>query len=133
MAPAEQSKMNRFPHSRQSHAHADDGARQVIIVVTVIASVLGLGALATDQYLEIAKRQSAGTFEPANANGKGIYTGSVVYMPETGNVCHQWQFDNLNGQFSDKGAVDCNEEGLEGPKNWSTARIRIISDGFRDH
>lgn len=124
--------MTRHARPGQYRARADNGARQAFIVVIVIAAVFGLGALATGQYLATAKRQALGTFEPA-AKGKAVYTGSVVYMPETGNVCHQWQFDNLNGQFTDKGAVNCDADGVDGPKNWSTARIRVISDGFRDH
>lgn len=130
--------MTRFPRpvhrSGQSRARADNGARQVVIVVVAILSVLGLGALATDQYLAIAKRQAAGSFE--SANGNAIYTGSILYVPDMGNICHQWQFDNRNGQLNDKGDVNCDAVGdqeLNGPKNWSTARIRVISDGFRDH
>ncbi len=101
--------------------------------MVAIASVLGLGAFATDQYLTIAKRQTEGTFEPANGNA--IYTGSMLYVPDSGNVCYQWQFDNRNGQLSDKGDVNCDAaagQELNGAKNWSTARIRVISDGFRD-
>lgn len=127
-------QMNRFPRSAKRHGRAGNGAGQVFIVVIAIASVLGLGALATDQYLTIAKRQSAGTFE--SARGNAIYTGSILYVPDTGNRCHQWLFDNQNGRFNDKGDINCDDvadQELDGPKNWSTARIRVISDGFRDH
>ncbi len=99
--------MTRFPRPGQNRAramHADNGTRQVSIVVIAIASLLGLGALATDQYL-ITKRQAAGTFEPANGNA--IYSGSILYVPDTGNVCHRRQIDNRNGQYNDKGAVNC--------------------------
>ncbi len=134
MPLAGQPKMTRFPRPVKRHAYADNGARQVFIVVIAIASVLGLGALATDQYLTIAKRQSAGTFEAAQGNA--VYNGSILYVPETGDLCHQWRFDNRNGQFADKGDINCGdvaEQELDGPKNWSTARMRVISDGFRDH
>ncbi|HUI14634.1 MAG TPA: hypothetical protein VL048_14330 [Xanthobacteraceae bacterium] len=97
-------------------------------------SVFGLAALATGQYLAIAKRQAEGTFE--SAKGNAIYSGSILYVPDTGKVCHQWQFDNRNGQFQDKGAVSCDEvadQGFNSPKNWSTARMRVISNGFRGH
>ena len=36
-----------------------------------------------------------------------IYTGSILYMPDMGNVCRQLLFDNHNGQFTDNGYVDC--------------------------
>ena len=127
-------KMTRFSRPGYHRAHADNGARQVFIVVVAIGSVLGFGALANDQYLTIAKRQSEGTFEPANGNA--IYTGSMLYVPDSGNGCHQWQFDNRSGRLSDKGSVNCDDvagQELNGAKNWSTARIRVISDGFRDH
>ncbi|MGO9682472.1 MAG: hypothetical protein ACLPTZ_07765 [Beijerinckiaceae bacterium] len=127
--------MTGFPRSVKGHARAsNNGARQVIIVVIAIAAVLGLGAVATDQYLAVAKRQAAGTYHAAK--GDDIYTGALLYVPDTGNVCHQWLFDNQNGQFTDKGNVNCDDvadQGLDGPRNWSSARIRVISDGFRAH
>jgi len=128
--------MTRFPRPGQNRARAmraDNGTRQVSIVVIAIASVLGLGVLATDQYLATA-RQGAGTFE--SANGNAIYNGSILYVPDTGSVCHQWQFDNRNGQFNDKGNVNCDDvadQEVNGSKNLSSARIRVISDGFREH
>lgn len=134
---AGQSKMTRFPRPGQSRVHAvsaDNGTWQVSIVVIAIASVLGLGLLATDQYLATAKRRAGGAFE--SANGNAIYSGSILYVPETGDGCHQWQFDNRNGHFNDKGAVNCDDVAdheLNGSKDLSSARIRVISDGFRDH
>jgi hypothetical protein len=56
-------------------------------------------------------------------------------MPDTSNVCHQWLFDNHSGQFTDNGNVDCLRAAyrgaLDGPKQWSAARVRVISTGFR--
>jgi hypothetical protein len=119
--------------SMKSHAGAGNGAQQVFVVVIALAAVLGLGAVATDQYLAVVtKRQAAGTYRAAK--GDDIYTGALLYMPETGNVCHQWLFDNQNGQFADKGNINCDavaDQGIDDPKNWSSARIRVISDGFR--
>jgi hypothetical protein len=126
--------MTRFPRSVESHAHAGNGAQQAFIVVIAFAAVLGLGALAIDKYLAMTNRAAGDTYQAAK--GDGIYTGALLYVPETGNVCHQWLFDNQNGQFTDKGNVNCDEvadQGLDGPKNWSTARIRVIRDGFRAH
>ena len=114
--------------------HADNGTRQVSLVVIAIGALLGLGALATDQYVTAAKRRPRA--RSSAANDDGIYTGSILYMPDTGNVCHRWLFDNQNGQFTDNGNVNCDHaayQGLDGPKRWSSARIRVISAGFRDH
>lgn len=119
----------------KGHAGAGNGAQQVFVVVIALAAVLGLGAVATDQYLAVmTKRQAAATYRAAK--GDDIYTGALLYMPEIGNLCHQWLFDNQNGQFTDKGDINCDDvaaRGLDGAKNWSTARMRVISDAFRSH
>ena len=77
---------------------------------------------------------------PATAarNAGEIYTGSVLYMPQEGRNCHQMLFDNHTGRFTDNGSVDCENatyRGVDGnlPKQWSSARARIIADGFRQH
>jgi len=126
--------MNRFP--RPTRARPVNHTRQTLVVAIAIAAVLGLAAVATDQYMTIAKRAAAGGTYRA-ADDDDIYTGSVLYMPDAAsNVCHQWLFDNANGRFADNGVVDCNSaayQGFDGPKRWSAARIKVISDGFRDH
>jgi hypothetical protein len=77
---------------------------------------------------------------PATAarNAGEIYTGSVLYMPQEGRNCHQMLFDNHTGRFTDSGSVDCENaayRGVDGnlPKQWSSARARVIADGFRQH
>ncbi|MFZ0777183.1 MAG: hypothetical protein WAM74_11900 [Xanthobacteraceae bacterium] len=133
MLLSEQRKMTRYARPVKGHARGDNRAQQVFIVVIALAAVLGLGGVATDQYLAaVTKRQAGGTYRAAK--GDDIYTGALLYMPETGNVCHQWLFDNQDGQFTDKGEVNCDDvadQGLDSPKNWSSSRIRVISDGFR--
>lgn len=124
----------RFRRPAKSRRRAGNGARQVGAVVIAIAAVLALGALATDRYVVAANRHVTGKAEAAN--DEDVYTGSILYMPDTSNVCHQWLFDNQNGQFTDNGIVDCERaayQGLDGPKQWSAARIKVISTGFRDH
>ena len=112
--------MTRFRHPVKRHARAGNGAQQVSIVVIAIASLLGLGAVGTDQYLAASSVRPGARTEPRK--GDDIYTGSILYVPDTGNVCHRWQFDNRNGQFNDKGAVNCGDvadQELDGPKNLS--------------
>jgi hypothetical protein len=124
----------RFARPAKSRRHAGNGSRQIFVVVTAIGAMLALGALATDQFVTAAKRQAGAAVEASNDDG--IYTGSILYMPDTSNICHQWLFNNQNGQFTDNGSVDCEQaeyQGLDGPKQWSAARIRVISTGFRDH
>ena len=72
----------------------------------------------------------------APGNDDGIYTGSILYLPYEGTNCRQILFDNRNGRLTDKGYVDCQnaeaQSGISSPKQWSAARVKVISDGFRD-
>jgi hypothetical protein len=74
----------------------------------------------------------------AGRNAGEIYTGSVLYVPQEGRNCHQMLFDNHTGRFTDNGSVDCENaayRGVDGnlPTQWSSARARVIADGFRRH
>ena len=124
--------MNRFPRPAKKRARARNGVQEILTVVA-IGVTLGFGAFATDSYI-VAKRHVAAA-KPAAGSDDEIYTGSILYMPDTSNVCHQWLFDNHNGQFSDNGYVDCEQAFYQGspdsPKQWSAARVRVISTGFR--
>jgi hypothetical protein len=124
-----------------------DGFRQVAVVVGVSA-VLVAGLFAAGDYVVQQQRGPAtikafmktalGTAKVAPASGSDdeIYTGSILYLPFEGTHCRQVLFDNRNGRFTDKGAVDCltaeAQSGIDSPKQWSAARVRVISDGFRD-
>jgi hypothetical protein len=85
----------------------------------------------------ILTRQAAAAAVALAADDDDIYTGSILYMPDSGNACRQLLFDNQNGQFTDNGYVDCDRAAYRGtdttPKHWSAARVRVISSGFRDH
>jgi len=124
--------MNRFPRSaKKARRRGQSGSRQAMAVVA-LAAALGLGALAADKYA-VAMRPA-----PAAApNDDEIYTGSILYMPNDGNVCRQLLFDNHNGRFTDNGYVDCERAAYQGsldsPKQWSAARLRVISSGFLQH
>jgi len=125
--------MHRFHRLAKTRRRAGNGLRQIFVVVIALAATLGLAALATDQYMT-AKRHTGAAIEASNNDE--IYTGSILYMPDTSDVCHQWLFDNRSGEFTDNGDVNCERaayQGLDGPKRWSAARIRVISTGFRDH
>jgi hypothetical protein len=103
------------------------------MVVVAVAAVLGVSALATDEF-SVSKRQAAAA-AAAQQNDDEIYTGSILYMPDEGRTCRQLLFDNQTGQFNDNGYVDCERAAYRSasstPKNWSVARMRVISDGFR--
>jgi hypothetical protein len=121
----------RSTRSAKNRPYRRSNLRQTFFVVVALGATLGLGALATDQYVVLSKSQAT-----AAANGDDIYTGSILYMPDSSDICHQWLFNNLNGLFTDNGYVDCQRaayRGLEAPKRLSVARAQVISTGFRDH
>ena len=101
--------------------------------MVAIGATLALGAVATDEFVTTKSRTAAAA--AAEPNDDEIYTGSILYMPDTSNICHQWLFDNHNGLFTDNGYVDCLRAAyrgaFDGPKQWSAARLRVISTGFR--
>jgi hypothetical protein len=126
----------RSTRSAKNRPHGRSNLRQVFFVVVALGSTLGLGALATDRYVVLSRSQTATAAAVAAANGDDLYTGSILYMPDSSDTCHQWLFNNLDGRLTDNGYVDCQRaayRGLEAPKRWSVARAQVISTGFRDH
>ena len=131
----------------KSRKTSRDGYRQAV-VVTAIGVVLAAGLFAAGGYVVRQQRGPAtvkafmkaapGRGEVASASGGDdeIYTGSILYLPYEGTNCRQILFDNRNGRFTDNGYVDClnaeAQSGIGSPKQWSAARVRVISDGFRD-
>ncbi len=99
-----------------------------------VAGALAVGALAADKYAAAQKLAAAAALAQSDDE---IYTGSILYMPNEGNICRQLLFDNHNGRFTDNGYVDCErafyQGSLDTPKQWSAARLRAISDGFVRH
>jgi len=122
--------MNRFRRPAKKLPRAGNGARQVLVVIT-IGACLSLGVLGINDHAK-AMRQAAAA---AVAGNDEIYTGSILYMPDRGNTCRQLLFDNQSGRFTDNGYVDCMlaayRSAADWPKRWSVARVRVISTGFR--
>jgi hypothetical protein len=111
-----------------------ESIRQTLGVVAV-GALLGTSLFAIADYFT---EQHWVRPAPAARNAGEIYTGSVLYMPPEGRNCRQMLFDNNTGRFTDNGSVDCENaayRGVDGnlPKQWSSARTRIIADGFRQH
>lgn len=126
------SLMSRSDCRQKLAPRSREGSRQTAVVVAV-AALLALGLLAGGNYLNSRHQNAAG----ATANkDDDIFTGSILYMPTEGRICHQILFDNKTGRFTDNGNVDCENAAYRGtdntPKQWSFARVRVISTGFRD-
>jgi hypothetical protein len=124
--------MSRFARRPNIHPRPRDNSRQTAVVVA-IAAFLALGLLATGGY--VAARQRPAVVATASDDDE-IYTGSILYMPDEGRICRQLLFDNHTGRLRDNGSVDCERATYRGssdtPKQWSVARVRVISSGFRD-
>jgi hypothetical protein len=117
---------------KKSHS---ESIRQTLGVVA-IGAVLGTGLFAIADYFTVQHWVRPAT--AAARNAAEIYTGSVLYMPQEGRNCRQMLFDNHTGRFTDNGSVDCENaayRGVDGnqSKQWSSARARVIADGFRQH
>ena len=112
-----------------------ESIRQTFGVVAV-GAVLGTGLFAIADYFTV---QHWVRPAPAVARKAGeIYTGSVLYTPSEGRNCRQMLFDNQTGRFTDNGSVDCENAAYRGfngnlSMQWSSARARVIADGFRQH
>ena len=111
-----------------------ESIRQTLGVVAV-GAVLGTSLFAIADYFTVQH-----WVRPAATarNAGEVYTGSVLYMPPEGRNCRQMLFDNNTGRFTDNGSVDCENaayRGVDGnlTKQWSSARTRVIADGFRPH
>jgi hypothetical protein len=124
--------MRRVAHRLRERPRHGELSRQTLVLVA-FGTLLALGLLASAGYF-ISKQRPAPVL--AAANDDEIYTGSILYMPDEGKFCRQILFDNLTGLLSDNGKVDCDRAAYRGtdgtPKRWSSARVQVISSGFRD-
>jgi hypothetical protein len=115
----------------KTRSRSRDFARPAIVVITM-AALLGLGFMTTQQMITASRHMVA---RASMSGDDDVYTGSILYMPDRGNACRQILFNNRNGQLTDKGYVDCQTAFSHStdsePKQWSAARVRVISDGFR--
>jgi hypothetical protein len=127
----------RVQPAKAARRRLGDNLRQTLAVVAV-GALLGTSLFATGTYITARQHAAAVAAEVARAaaNDEEIYTGSILYMPDEGQSCHQLLFNNQSGRFTDNGYVDCINAAYRGtgdvPKQWSAARVRVISTGFRD-
>jgi hypothetical protein len=121
---------NRLAHGQGDRPPRGEGSRQTMIVAAV-GALLALSLLATGGYA-VSKKQSA--LVATALNDDEIYTGSILYVPDEGRICHQILFNNLTGLLRDNGRVDCERAAYHGDDSMrlSSARVRVISTGFRD-
>jgi hypothetical protein len=126
--------MDRSASLRKARPRGRDTVRQTLTVI-MVGAALGVSLFAIGEYITQRQHDIAPAVAVAAIAGEDAYTGSVLYMPEQGRTCHQVLFNNQTGRFSDNGEVDCVAAAYRSPnepKQWSSARTRVISSGFRD-
>src|ERR1700730_10013047 len=101
--------------------------------VVAVGALLGTGLFAIADYFTVQHWVKPATAAARNAGG--IYTGSVLYMPQEGRNRHTMLVNNSPGSFTANGSVDSENaayRGVDGnqSKQWSSARARVIADGF---
>lgn len=106
-----------------------------MIAITAIGVTLGLGSFGINEYVKFKREAAAAAAMIEAANDGDVYTGSILFTPDRGVLCRQLLFDNLTGQVSDNGYVDCiaatYRSADDQPVRWPTARVRVISTGFQ--
>jgi hypothetical protein len=119
--------------SKKTRARGWERARQMA-VLALIGSVLAVALFATGEFEFV---RSLGTPALAPPNDDEVYTGSILYLPDRGQMCRQLLFDNRTGRVQDNGLVDCEQASYRGmneaSKEWSTSRAQVISESFRQH
>jgi hypothetical protein len=126
--------VNRRARRQKARPQKRDTVRQTAAVIAV-GAVLGGSLFGAGEYIAARQKAAAAASAVATASDDEIYTGSILYMPNEGRTCHQLLFDNRSGRFSDNGYVDCVNAAYRSPseeKQWSAARVRVISTNFRD-
>jgi hypothetical protein len=124
--------MNSIARPLTAPSRVRSGFRQILVVVA-IGTIVALGSLAAAKFVGVSGERAAAA--AVNASQVESYTGSILYMPNYGNICRQLQFDNRNGQFTDIGYVDCAvalyHVAVGGQREWSSPRAEVIGAGFR--
>lgn len=63
-----------------------------------------------------------------------LLSGSILFVPSSGNICRQSLIDNATGQIRDNGLVDCTTAKVETEKSWAARmalqRQAAIRDSF---
>jgi hypothetical protein len=123
--------MSRYARRSKIRRRPREGARQTVGVVAM-GIALALGVVATDEFVTALRKPAEAAAKAAAPSDDEIYTGSILFTPIEGRICHQFLFDNRTGRISDKGNVDCEraQQGA-GSKNSPVARARAVSAAFR--
>jgi len=93
--------------------------------MAAIAAILATGLFAT-RNIEVGRSRTVSAGAPSDDE---IYTGSILFVPNDGEICRQFLFDNRTGRLNYNGFVNCELAYSDSAKGAS--RALIISKGFR--
>jgi hypothetical protein len=132
-------RFRRMPKTRRRSSERTQRIAIIVAMAGLAGSLVLLGrevvtAPQPPTKMQTAARTSADA--PKAPQDEEIYTGSILFMPPSGDTCRQYLFDNISGRLSDNGMVDCMRAAYHPasapPKKWSAERVHVIRDGFRE-
>ena len=114
-------------------------ARQTLVACLVLLVLFGLVALFGNGIVPANFAANPSAIAERSGTGDGdddLRTGSILFVPDQGNVCRKRVIDNATWRIHDGGAVVCNEAvswnaNAAGSRNSPIARIEAIRDGFQ--
>lgn len=134
--------MNRIRRKPKARRRGSERTQRIAIVAAMACVagslvLLGRAVVTAPQPLDKVQTAARTSDDMSKApQDEEIYTGSILFMPPSGDSCRQYLFDNLSGRLSDNGTVDCARAAYHPtsapPKKWSAQRVHVIRDGFRD-
>ena len=114
---------------------ARDGYRSVLAALLLL--IVFAVTLSDDRVVSLLTSPFRPQAQRAANDGTGddeLRTGSILFVPDRGNVCRQKLIDNTTWRIWDNGFVYCNEavswNAVHGRRYTPTSRIEAISDGF---
>jgi hypothetical protein len=133
-------RFRRMPKTRRRSSERTQRIAIIVVMAGLAGSLVLLGReVVTGPSHPPVKMQTAARAladTPKAPQDEEIYTGSILFMPPSGDTCRQYLFDNISGRLSDNGMVDCMRAAYHPasapPKKWSAERVHVIRDGFRE-
>lgn len=123
---------SRNSRSAKRRALAQDLSRAAIVTFALV----GAGAVTAIAGVgwQISSPEKAAVRSASTAGNNNLTTGSIVFVPTSGDICRQSEIDNATWQIRKVGEVPCQQAlsaaaHKDGPG--AGTRIAIIRDSFR--
>jgi hypothetical protein len=100
----------------------------------VLAGTAAIAAIAGVGWQVAAPREKAALRSASVSGNNYLTTGSIVFVPTSGDTCRQSEIDNATWQIRQVGEVPCQQALSAAARNdgpGAGTRIAIIRDSFR--